>query len=327
LTDIIPWIESFKRSGEVQFALKGNVQNKMKVLIAEDDAISCKALENNLKEWGYSVVTARDGNEAWKLAKSDDIRLAILDWNMPGIDGIELSQRIRKQYQKEDAKYIYIILLTGRGGQEDIIEGLSTGADDYITKPYSFMELKYRVQNGERIIRNEDKRIKLASLDNLTKLWNRNKIFDFLESELRRGERDGVPTGVVMIDIDHFKRVNDRYGHLVGDRVLVEVSDRLKMAIRPYDKIGRYGGDEILVVLPKCGNSEAKKIAKRLYDSVTNQKVSTEAGLLKINISIGCVSNERFTLATKMQLIQASDKALLSAKKKGRDRIILARSF
>jgi two-component system cell cycle response regulator len=299
----------------------------MKVLIAEDDAISCKALENNLREWGYSVVTARDGNEAWKLAKSDDIRLAILDWNMPGIDGIELSQRIRKQYQKEDSKYIYIILLTGRGGQDDVIQGLSTGADDYITKPYSFMELKYRIQNGERIIRNEDKRIRLASLDNLTRLWNRNKIFEFLESELKRGEREGTPTGVVMIDIDHFKRINDRYGHLVGDRVLVEVSDRLKMAIRPYDKIGRYGGDEILVVLPKCGNSEAKKIARRLYDSVSNQKVSTESGSLKINISIGCVSNERSPQATKMQLIQASDKALLSAKKKGRDRIILARSM
>lgn len=299
----------------------------MKILIAEDDAISCKALENNLKEWGYSVVAARDGNEAWKLAKSNDIRLAILDWNMPGIDGIELSQRIRNEYQREDAKYIYIILLTGRGGQDDIIQGLSTGADDYITKPYSFMELKYRVQNGERIIRNEDKRIRLASLDNLTRLWNRNKIFEFLESELKRGEREETPIGVVMIDIDHFKRINDRYGHLIGDRVLVEVSDRLKKAIRPYDKIGRYGGDEILVVLPKCGSSEAKKIARRLYEAVTDQRVSTEAGSLKINISIGCVSNERRLQTTKMQLIQASDKALLSAKKKGRDRIILARTM
>ncbi len=297
----------------------------MKVLIAEDDAISCKALENNLKEWGYSVVSARDGHEAWKLAKSDNIRLAILDWNMPGIDGVELSQRMRKLYQNEDAKYIYIILLTGRGDQDDIIQGLSTGADDYITKPFSFMELKYRVQNGERIIRNEDKRIRLASLDNLTRLWNRNKIFEFLESELKRGEREAIPTGVIMIDIDHFKRINDRFGHLIGDRVLVEVSDRLKMAIRPYDKIGRYGGDEILVVLPRCGNSEAKRIAKRLYDSVTKQNVSTEAGSHKINISIGCVSNEQQPNATKMQLIQASDKALLSAKKKGRDRIILAR--
>ncbi len=299
----------------------------MKVLIAEDDPISCKALESNLKEWGYSVVAARDGSEAWKLAKSNDIRLAILDWNMPGIDGIELSQRIRKEYQKDDTKYIYIILLTGRGGQDDIIQGLSTGADDYITKPYSFMELKYRVQTGERIIRNEDKRIRLANLDHLTKLWNRNKIFEFLESELKRGEREGTSTGVVMIDIDHFKRINDRYGHLTGDRVLIEVSDRLKLAIRPYDKIGRYGGDEILVVLPKCGNSEAKKIAKRLYAAVTDQKVTTDAGSLEINISIGCVSNERFHKATKMQLVQASDKALLSAKKRGRDRIILARSM
>jgi two-component system cell cycle response regulator len=299
----------------------------MKILIAEDDFISCKALENNLKEWGYEVVSARDGNEAWELARVNDIRLAILDWNMPGIDGIELSHRIRNEYQKEDSKYIYIILLTGRGGQDDIIQGLSTGADDYMTKPYSFVELKYRVQNGERIIKNEDKRIRLASLDNLTKLWNRNKIFDFLDTELKRGERENTPTGVVMIDIDHFKRINDRYGHLIGDEVLVEVADRLKSAIRPYDRIGRYGGDEILIVLPNCGNKEAINIAKRLYDSVATKKIHTEVGSLKINISIGCVSNEKFLQVSKMELIQASDTALLSAKKKGRDRIILFESL
>lgn len=299
----------------------------MKILIAEDDFISCKALENNLKEWGYEVVSARDGNEAWDLARANDIRLAILDWNMPGIDGIELSHKIRNEYQKEDSKYIYIILLTGRGGQDDIIQGLSTGADDYITKPYSFVELKYRVQNGERIIKNEDKRIRLASLDNLTKLWNRNKIFDFLDTELKRGERENTPTGVVMIDIDHFKRINDRYGHLIGDEVLVEVADRLKNAIRPYDRIGRYGGDEILVVLPSCGNKEAKNIAKRLYDSVANEKIPTEVGSLKINISIGCVSNEKYLQVSKMELIQASDTAMLSAKKKGRDKIILSKSL
>lgn len=299
----------------------------MKILIAEDDFISCKALENNLKEWGYEVVSARDGNEAWELARANDIRLAILDWNMPGIDGIELSRKIRNEYQKEDSKYIYIILLTGRGGQDDIIQGLSTGADDYMTKPYSFVELKYRVQNGERIIKNEDKRIRLASLDNLTKLWNRNKIFDFLDTELKRGERENTPTGVVMIDIDHFKRINDRYGHLIGDEVLVEVADRLRSAIRPYDRIGRYGGDEILVVLPNCGNKEAKNIAKRLYDSVANEKIPTEVGSLKINISIGCVSNEKSLQVSRMELIQASDNALLSAKKKGRDRIILSKSL
>jgi two-component system chemotaxis response regulator CheY len=299
----------------------------MKILIADDDFISSKALETNLKEWGYDVVSARDGNQAWELVKTNDIRLAILDWNMPGIDGIELSYRIRNENLKEDSKYTYIILLTGRGGQDDIIQGLSTGADDYMTKPYSFVELKYRVQNGERIIKNEDKRIRLASLDNLTKLWNRNKIFDFLDSELKRGERENTPTGVVMIDIDHFKRINDRYGHLIGDEVLVEVADRLKNAIRPYDRIGRYGGDEIFVVLPNCGNKEARIIAKRLYDSIAKEKIATEVGSLKINISIGCVSNEKFLQVSKMELIQASDTALLSAKKKGRDRIILSRAF
>lgn len=297
----------------------------MKILIAEDDSISCQALENNLKEWGYDVISARNGNQAWEIARTNDIRLAILDWNMPGIDGIELSRKIRNEYQLEDSKYIYIILLTGRGGQDDIIQGLSTGADDYMTKPYSFVELKYRVQNGERIIKNEDKRIMLASQDNLTKLWNRNKIFNFLETELKRAEQEKIPTGVVMIDIDHFKKINDCYGHLIGDEVLVEVAQRLKKTIRPYDRIGRYGGDEIFVVLPKCGNQDAKTIAKRLYESVTKTKITTEAGSLEIDISIGCSSSEDFPQATKMQLIQASDNALLDAKKNGRDRIILSK--
>ena len=301
------------------------MQSEMKILIAEDDSISCQALENNLKEWGYDVVSANNGDQAWELAKANEIRLAILDWNMPGLDGIELSQKIRNEYQKEDSKYIYIILLTGRGGQDDIIHGLSTGADDYMTKPYSFVELKYRVQNGERIIRNEDRRIMLASLDNLTKLWNRNKIFNFLDMELKKGERENAPTGVVMIDIDHFKQINDRYGHLIGDEGLTEVAVRLKKAIRPYDRIGRYGGDEIFVVLPRCGDQEARTIAKRLYGSVTETKIPTEVGSLKINISIGCASNEKLPQMSKMQLVQASDNALLDAKKKGRDRIILSK--
>jgi two-component system cell cycle response regulator len=300
---------------------------KMKILIAEDDFISCKALENNLQEWGYEVVSARDGDEAWELAKNHDIRLAILDWKMPGIDGIELSHKIRNEYREEDSKYIYIILLTGRGEQDDIIQGLSIGADDYMTKPYSFVELKYRVQNGERIIKNEDKRIKLVSLDNLTKLWNRNKIFDFLDAELSRGEREKTPTGVVMIDIDHFNGINERYGHMVGDEVLVEVAYRLKNAIRPYDMLGRYGGDEILAVLPNCNDIETKKIATRLYHSVSEEKIPTEVEFLNINISIGCVSNQNNLQVSRMELIQASNSALLSAKKKGRDRIILSKSL
>ncbi|MFQ6037465.1 MAG: diguanylate cyclase [Candidatus Aminicenantales bacterium] len=296
----------------------------MKVLIAEDDVISCRALEKNLREWGYDVVAAKDGNEAWELAKAHDIRLAILDWNMPGISGVELSQKIREEYHKEDSKYIYIILLTGRGKQDDIIQGLSTGADDYITKPYSFVELKYRVQNGERIIQNEDRRIRLANLDNLTGLWNRNRIFAFLEHQLKNSDAHKSPVGVVMIDIDHFKKINDGYGHLVGDRVLLEVARRLERTVRESDRIGRYGGDEMLVVLPRCGSDEAKRMSERLYKAVSDEKIQTDAGSLRISVSIGCVSSEGYPGASMQGLIQASDKALLLAKKRGRDRIILA---
>jgi len=300
--------------------------NAMKVLIAEDDLISCKALEKNIKEWGYKVVVARNGEEAWQIAKKDKIHLAILDWMMPGMNGVELSRKIRQEYQDKKSKYVYIILLTGRDKQDDIIQGLSTGADDYMTKPFSFQELKVRLQNGERIIKLEEERIELASYDSLTKIWNHNKILEFFYEELERGRWENQPTGIIMIDIDNFKQINDSYGHMVGDSVLLEVANRLKKPLRKYDKVGRYGGDEMLVVIPNCNEVTVKQIGERLCLSVSQEKVHTEAGNLKVFISLGCASSETFPNAPGKYLVQVSDKALYLAKKKGRNRIVLANS-
>lgn len=300
--------------------------NAMKVLIAEDDLISCKALEKNIKEWGYKVVVARNGEEAWQIAKKDKIHLAILDWMMPGMNGVELSRKIRQEYQDKKSKYVYIILLTGRDKQDDIIQGLSTGADDYMTKPFSFQELKVRLQNGERIIKLEEERIELASYDSLTKIWNHNKILEFFYEGLERGRRENQPTGIIMADIDNFKQINDSYGHMVGDSVLLEVANRLKKPLRKYDKVGRYGGDEMLVVIPNCNEVNVKQIGERLCLSVSQEEVHTEAGNLKVTISLGCASSETFPNAPGKYLVQASDKALYLAKKEGRNRIVLANS-
>ncbi len=295
----------------------------MKVLIAEDELISCRALEKSVAGWGYETVIAKNGKEAWEALRKDEIRIAVVDWMMPGMDGIELCQKIRHDYQQKKSKYTYIILLTGKDQQGDVITGLSAGADDYITKPFSFVELKVRIQNGERIIKVEDDQIELASYDSLTKVWNRKKILDFFKEELSRGRRENQATGVIIADIDWFKNVNDSHGHFTGDEVLIEVVSRLKKCIRGYDKLGRYGGDELILVLPNCGLTHVKDVAERLRLSVCEKKISTKKGLLNVTISLGGISSDVSSEASTDELIQASDKALYSAKKKGRNKAVI----
>lgn len=299
----------------------------LKVLIAEDEAISCRALEKSIQDWGYETVVAKDGRQAWQLIKKNNIRLAIIDWMMPGMNGLELCRKIRQDFQEKNSKYIYIILLTGRDQQGDVITGLSAGADDYMTKPFSFFELKIRLQNGERIITLEDNRIKLASYDSLTKLLNRNRILEFFKEELERGRRDEQSTGLIMVDVDHFKKVNDSYGHFIGDEVLVEVSSRLKKSIRKYDKIGRYGGDEMVVVLPNCCLAYVKNIAERIRANVGEKKIKTSKGPLIVTLSVGATSSDISNYSSANELIKVCDRALLRAKRQGRNRVVVAEAL
>lgn len=294
----------------------------MKVLIAEDDVISRSALERNIREWGYEVHATGNGEDAWDSIQSGDIRLAILDWEMPKIDGIELCRKIRHEVQEKREEYIYVILLTGKDKQDEIVQGLTAGADDYITKPFYFPELKVRLQKGEKILLREDARIKSASVDSLTQLWNRKKILDLLEEELERGRRSEQPIGVFMIDIDHFKKVNDSYGHVIGDKILTEVALRLKKPIRKYDKVGRYGGDEFLIIVTQLTSENIKKLADRLIKSISGKKILIDDLQLKIHVSIGGISSEDLPNASGSELIVASDSALLMAKRSGRNQAI-----
>ena len=291
----------------------------MNVLIAEDDIISCRALEKNLRDWGYRVHVTKNGEEAWEIIKNGGIRLAIVDWGMPKMNGLELCHKIRNEYQPREEKYLYIILLTGRDLEKDIITGLSAGADDYITKPFSYMELKVRIQNGARIIALQDIQLQKANTDSLTQLWNRKKILEILEEELNRNFRENIPLGVIMLDIDNFKTINDTYGHLIGDKVIIEVASRLKKKIRSYDKIGRYGGDELLLILPGLGRQDAKNIAERLRQSVCAEKIQTEAGALNITVSLGVSIFDTASRPSTKKMIEESDLALYVAKGRGRN--------
>ncbi len=296
----------------------------LKVLIAEDDRVSARILENHLTKWGYRVFLEKNGEEAWITLDKENIQIAILDWMMPKLNGIQLCKKIRK---RESDFYTYIILLTARTSTEDIVKGLNAGADDYITKPVEYLELKARLSTGRRIIELEnynrklrDRLEKLAQQDSLTGFLNKKNITVRLQEELSRSKRDHSPVASILIDIDKFKRINDTYGHHVGDQVLVEISSRLKAFVRTHDQIGRYGGDEILVIAWDADSHRLKKIMERLRKAVSGTPFSTDAGPIAVSISLGGITSEFKTDISAEELIKLSDQALYEAKNKGRDR-------
>src|ERR1700691_1265078 len=231
----------------------------MRILIADDSIVSRHLLDATLRKWGYEVVVACDGLEAWNYLQAEEApKLAILDWVMPGLTGPEVCRRVREHAQDKES-YTYILLLTSKSLKEDLIEGMEAGADDYVTKPFDQHELKVRLRAGTRIIdlqreliAAKDELREQATKDFLTRIWNRSSILDILQRELVRGTRENRPVGVVLADLDRFKNVNDSFGHFAGDALLREFSRRMQTSMRAYDSIGRYGGEEFLIVLPGC---------------------------------------------------------------------------
>jgi two-component system, cell cycle response regulator len=297
----------------------------MKILIAEDDAVSRRILEVHLVKWGYEVIVTRNGDEAWRVLESaDPPRIAILDWMMPGMDGVDVCRRVRSGVTEP---YIYLILLTALGGEKDLVTGMEVGADDYIVKPFKADELRVRLRAGRRIIDLQNELITAreslrakAAHDSLTGLWNHEEIISILKCELARAVREGKTIGAIMVDIDHFKRVNDTFGHMGGDAVLREVAARLLSQIRPYDAVGRYGGEEFLVVLPGCDREGAAALAERLRLSIASGPMDTPEGMIPVTISLGAaVSGAGGPDAGA--LVRAADLALYRAKDQGRNRV------
>jgi len=310
---------------------KKSLQNKdqiIKVLIAEDNAVSARILQKNIKDWGYEVVLVQDGKKAWLALQKEEIRLAVLDWMMPEINGIQLCKKIREiDYSKENQEYTYVILLTAKDEQKDLIKGFSAGADDYITKPFNQLELKARLKTGKRIIDLQRQLQEQASRDNLTGAWNRKRMFRILDKEINRAQREDLPMAIIMIDIDKFKAVNDSHGHRIGDLVLKEIAIILKNNLRNYDEICRYGGDELLIILPNCNSAKTKIIAERLRKNVLKHKITTDADSVNITLSLGGASTENYSSdVTSEALILASDEALLEAKNKGRNCVVIKKN-
>jgi diguanylate cyclase (GGDEF)-like protein len=299
----------------------------MRVLVADDNIDLTKSLAILLREWGFEAVQVYDGTAAMALLRDREApTLALLDWVMPGMNGMEICREIRKDV---DRPYTYVILMTGRGGKEQMLTGLTAGADDYLIKPVDPMELHARLNTGKRILDLQEQLLatqrrlrEQATRDSLTGLWNRAVILDILQREHARGRREGHRMAVIMADIDHFKKVNDSLGHLAGDRVLRQIAQRLQTAVRPYDAVGRYGGEEFLVVLPRCDTDISLALAQRLRRciSAAPANVAGQAVLVTISLGVAAWDGE----ASAQEVLKLADEAMYRAKREGRNRAVAA---
>jgi two-component system chemotaxis response regulator CheY len=297
----------------------------LKILIAEDDPISRRLLEATLNGWGYDVLVTSDGSEAWEaMQQSEAPGLVISDWMMPHMDGLELCRKIR---QMERTGYTYFIILTAKGRKKDVIEGLEAGADDFLIKPFDREELKCRTRIGKRIIELEQRILKLATTDSLTGVLNRRAFFERLEQEINKSLRENTSLSLILTDIDYFKKVNDRYGHQAGDMVLQGFTEQLLNSSRPYDFVGRYGGEEFVICLPGAGLSQSGSVAERMRSKVEEMKIILPDGSqsIRITASFGTTS---FLMDSKDKvdsLIKRADNALYKAKNEGRNRVCKSR--
>lgn len=302
----------------------------MKILIADDEALSRRLLEKTLERAGYDVIAVENGKQALEhLGQPDGPRLALLDWVMPELDGPGVCRAIRKRTEQT---YIYMVLLTSKGSKEETVAGLESGADDYLTKPFNAEELRARLRVGERILLLEDRLVEArenmrfrATHDPLTSLLNRGAVLDLLARELNRSHREGKSTAILLGDLDNFKRVNDTLGHVVGDEVLLEVANRLLAAVRSYDFVGRYGGEEFLVVLNSCDPAYAPGRTEEIRKSISMRPIITAKGPLTVTISFGLLQSADWGLRSLEELLHEADMALYKAKAAGRDCLRIAK--
>lgn len=302
----------------------------MRILIADDDPMSLRLIQRTLERDGYEVTAVENGRlAADQLCTSDGPRIALLDWVMPELDGPGVCREVRENKQHS---YVYMVLLTSKEAKEDVIAGLQSGADDYLTKPFNPEEMKARLRTGLRILDLEDRLIEAredmrykATHDPLTSLWNRGIILEHLERELVRSHREQVCTAILLGDLDHFKKVNDTYGHAAGDEVLRETARRLLGSVRSYDFVGRYGGEEFLVVLNNCNPAFGFSRAEEIRLAIARHPIQTPVGPVPVTMSLGLLLSQEWGLRPAEVLLREVDAALYAAKRAGRDCVKLAR--
>lgn len=291
----------------------------MEILIADDDPVTRLVLTETLKDWGYTVVEAEDGDIAIRIATEyRNIQLMLIDWTMPGKDGLAVCQELKQ----DPDRFCYIIMLTGKTGTENLVEAMNAGADDFISKPFSPDELHVRLRAGRRIIEQERKISFYAQHDPLTGVWNRRMILHFFTTQWSRSCRENSTLAVLMLDIDHFKQVNDTHGHQAGDEALKFFCATILKTIRPYDYLGRYGGEEFMVLMPVTSAEVAEQIAERIRCTLQSSPLSLANGAtLKLTVSIG-VTTRHADDASHEDAFKRADEAVYDAKRQGRNRVV-----
>jgi two-component system cell cycle response regulator len=294
-----------------------------------DDPVSRKLLEKVLIKAGNKVVSVENGQKALELFNDKFFPIVLTDWMMPGMDGLELCRAIRKNTYPG---YVFIILLTSKDSKDDIIRGLGAGADDYLTKPFSHAELVARLNTGKRVLElerslkdaNEEIRI-LSITDPLTGTYNRGYLTERLPQEIKRARRYGRALSIILCDIDHFKKVNDTHGHLVGDRILKDFTQCIRQSIRyDVDWTARYGGEEFLIVLPETDVNGASVMAKRLQSELSQRVTKTQGKKIFITASFGVTGfcpDTPDEMISPEAMINKADKYLYQAKREGRNRV------
>jgi diguanylate cyclase (GGDEF)-like protein len=295
-----------------------------RILIVDDDKAQCGHLASIVEKWEAVPIVAQTTADALQLYRDAAPDLVLLDVLMPNIDGYKLARIF-----KSDGKYIPIILLTALEDLRSKRRGLAAGGDEFLSKPVNVLELQIRVSSMLRIRRLthelEDVNRQLqtfASIDPLTQLMNRRVLDERLEQEFARATRHRHPLACLMLDVDHFKMINDAHGHLVGDRILARVGGVITTTIRKTDVAGRYGGEEFLVLVPETTGTGAQVLAERLRHAVASSG-QDGTGLPVVTVSIGVASTE-LGGPSAQDLLRRADEALYEAKKAGRDRVAIA---
>ena len=303
----------------------GNENTPLRILYVEDEPVSREITRAHLESLGYRVTAFADAETALAaLQDGEQFDLAVLDWDLSGMSGVELCRMMRDDAL--EVPYTYVVMVTGKDTQESRREGFASGVDDYITKPYRPENLENRLRAGSRIItlmkrlrKAEALAQKRAVTDALTGVLNRGAIIDAIKAEVSRSQRTREPLSWVLLDIDHFKQVNDTHGHVVGDHVLREVARRLTSQLRAYDRLGRYGGEEFLVLLPQTSPDQVEAIVERIRHSVADAPFDTPSGPIPVTISLGVASWPEPTTHDLDQLIHAADECLYESKEAGRN--------
>jgi len=298
-----------------------------KILIVEDDKVISKLMHEFLSRSGYQAITTDSAEEAEKILKEEEIHIILTDIRLPGTDGMTFTKNIKKKY------ILDVIITTGYSSEYFYEDAISNGASDLIFKPIRLNELMLRINRviRERSLINERdrmiERLKNQSIrDPLTELYNSRHFYAQLEDEIQRSERYLHPLSLIFIDIDHFKAINDTYGHMVGDQALLLIAKKMQASLRSQDTAFRFAGDEFTIILPETTSDNAKFVADRIRSEMDKESlVIFEKEITKISLSIGIAEHQRNE--KKEQFVHRADVTMYAAKNRGGNNISVSPKF